>query len=51
VDGAGFLTNGAVVALPKPAAGKGLAKGEKAGEKAGDKAGEKGAGKSAAAKG
>ncbi len=29
VDGAGFLTNGAVVALPKPAAAKGVAKGEK----------------------
>jgi len=33
VDGAGFLTNGAVVALPKPAAGKGVAKGEKGGAK------------------
>lgn len=40
VDGAGFLTNGAVVALPKPAAGKGVAKGEKGGaEKSGDKKG------------
>lgn len=43
VDGAGFLTQGALVALPKPAAGKGVAKGEKGGDKGG--------GKSAAAKG
>lgn len=44
VDGAGFLTGGAQVALPKPAAGKGVAEGKKGG----DKAGEKGAGKAAA---
>lgn len=51
VDGAGFLTNGAVVALPKPAAGKGLAEREKAGEKGAGKSTGKGADKSAAAKG
>ncbi len=45
VDGAGFLTNGAVVALPTPAAGKGVAKGEKGSaekrgaEKSGDRKG------------
>jgi RND family efflux transporter MFP subunit len=51
VDGAGFLTHGAVVALPKPAAGKGVAEGKKAGSPGGDKGGEKSGGKSAAAKG
>lgn len=35
VDGAGFLTNGAVVMLPTPAAGKGVAKGEKGGDQGG----------------
>jgi hypothetical protein len=40
VDGAGFLSNGAVVALPKPAAGKGVAKEDKGGDRGGaDKGG------------
>lgn len=40
VDGAGFLTNGTLVALPKPAAAKGVAEGKKGGaEKAGAKKG------------
>ena len=40
VDGAGFLTNGTLVALPKAAAAKGVAEGKKGGaEKAGAKKG------------
>jgi RND family efflux transporter MFP subunit len=50
VDGAGFLTHGALVTLPKPAATKGLAREDKGGAKGG-KSGEKGGGKSAAEKG
>ena len=48
VDGAGFLTNGALVTLPKAAADKGMAKGVRGGDKGGDKSG---ADKSGASKG